>query len=232
VVEATVSAAGIRLRLVAVWLLLGVLVGVIMAIEYIDLAGTTIGQTGMADPRLLLPVSVDRLGAFEVAKAGRLHRFERDAAGAWFYHGVHAGSEGAHAHPADLAAAQRIERALAAFGRTRIERRLALDRDGREYGVTPPRLVVLIYLSGESQPLNQYAVGDIAPDTVSRYVQVVGQPSVVTIPDYQIENLLGLIGTLEGVAAGGASSGGSGTTGATAGPAATGLASRGPAGSR
>ena len=45
----------------------------------------------------------------------------------------------------------------------------------------------------EPQPLAQYAVGDVAPDTVSRYVQRGGQPRVVTIPTYQIDNLLALI---------------------------------------
>jgi hypothetical protein len=181
-----------------VWLLLGVLVAVIVVLELGELAGRRTGRAGPNDSRLLLPVPVDRLGAVEVAMAGRLHRFERDAAGAWFYHGVHAAADGAHTHPVDPEAAQRIDRALAAFGRTRIERRLVLERDGRDYGVTPPHLVVLIYRSGEPQPLAQYAVGDVAPDTTSRYVQVIGQPAVVTIPDYQIENLLALLGTLEG----------------------------------
>ncbi len=33
----------------------------------------------------------------------------------------------------------------------------------------------------------------LAPDTVSRYVMVVGRPVVVTIPGYQIDNLLALV---------------------------------------
>ena len=189
---------GISSRVVAVWLLLGALVGVIAVTELTDRAGRAAGRASTADPSLLLPVPADRLGAVEVANAGRLHRFERDAVGAWFYHGVHTGSEGTHTHPADPAAASRIEDVLVAFGRTRIERRLALERDAKDYGIVPPRLVVLVYRPGESQPLAQYALGDVAPDTVSRYVQVVGQPAVVTIPDYQVQNILGLIETLAG----------------------------------
>jgi len=189
---------GISSRVVAVWLLLGALVGVIAVTELTDRAGRAAGRASTADPSLLLPVPADRLGAVEVANAGRLHRFERDAVGAWFYHGVHTGSEGTHTHPADPTAASRIEDVLVAFGRTRIERRLALDRDAKDYGIVPPRLVVLVYRPGESQPLAQYALGDVAPDTVSRYVQVVGQPAVVTIPDYQVQNILGLIETLAG----------------------------------
>jgi hypothetical protein len=39
----------------------------------------------------------------------------------------------------------------------------------------------------------QFAVGDVAPDGLSRYVLPVGGKYVVTIANYQIENLLGLI---------------------------------------
>lgn len=43
--------------------------------------------------------------------------------------------------------------------------------------------------------LTGYAVGHVAPDTVSRYVMTVDSSAVVTIPNYQIENLLALIET-------------------------------------
>ena len=188
------TVAGLRPRLVAVWLLLAALVGVIAVIEY--RAARSSGRVSTTDPRLLLPVPVDQLGAIEVADAGALHRFERDAAGTWFYHGVHTRSESTHTHEVDPSAAGRIERALLAFGRTRIERQLARDKDAGAYGVTTPRILILVYRRNESQPLAQYAVGDVAPDTVSRYVEVVGGSGVVTIPNYQIENLLTLIGAV------------------------------------
>jgi hypothetical protein len=192
VVEAAVSAGWLRPRLVTAWLALAALVGVIVALEHADLVGPRPGGDANADPHLLLPVPVARLGAIEVAHAGRLHRFERDATGAWFYHGVHTGSEGVHAHTPDPALAARIERAVAAFGRTRIERQLPLGASG-DYGVAVPETLILVYRPHDPQPLVQYAVGDIAPDTFSRYVQVVGRPAVVTIPNYQIDNLLALI---------------------------------------
>ena len=179
--------------MVVVWLLLAVLVGAIVVIESRDRFGPKSGRGSPNDPRWLLPVPADQLGAVEVANAGRRHRFERDAAGGWFYHGAHTGAEGAHTHTVDPAVAQRIGRTVAAFGRTRVERELAVDRDAKGYGVTPPQILILIYRPQESQPLAQYAVGDIAPDTVSRYVQMVGQPSVMTIPSYQIDNLAALI---------------------------------------
>jgi hypothetical protein len=192
VVEAALSPAGRRRRLVVVWALLGVLVTGIAILEYVDHRRARSADRE-ADARLLLPVPVDQLGAVEIADAGRLHRFERDARGTWFYHGVHTGAESAHQHAADPALAERIGRVLAAFARTRVERDFALGRDGPDYGVTSPEILVLLYRPGQVQPLVQYAVGHVAPDTVSRYVMVVGRPVVVTIPNYQIENVMTLV---------------------------------------
>ena len=129
-----------------------------------------------------------------VADAGRLHRFERDATGAWFYHGAHGIAEGAHTHEPDPARSEHIARALGALGRARVERDFPLGRDGgAAYGVATPELVILVYRPGQSQPLVQYAVGHLAPDTVSRYAMAVGHPVVVTIPEYQIDNLRALV---------------------------------------
>jgi hypothetical protein len=187
------SAGALRRRVVVVWLLLAVLVVAVVVIESTGLVTPRAARESSEDPRMLLPVPVDQLAALEVADAGMRHRFERDAAGAWFYHGAHGAAEGAHLHASDPAAAERIERALAVFGRTRIERQLPRDREARAYGVMTPRIVILAYRRSDSQPLVQYAVGDVAPDGVSRYVDVVGGAGVVTIAGYQIDNLLALI---------------------------------------
>jgi len=191
VVEAALSRARVRPALVAVWAVLTVLVVVIVALELRDAGRASSGAA--ADSHLLVPVPMDELGAVEIAEAGRLHRFERDAAGTWFYHGVHAGGEAAHTHAPDPVLAQRIERAVAAFTRTRTERQFALERDAAAYGVATPDIIVLVYRPRQAQPLTQYAVGSVAPDTVSRYVMVVGRPVVFTIPGYQIDNLLALV---------------------------------------
>ena len=187
------SPARRRPGLVAVWLLLAVLVGAIVVIEYTDRRRARSGGAGETDARMLLAVPVDDLGAIEVSESGRLHRFERDASGIWFYHGIHPGVTAAHTHTADPVLAERIERTMAAFGRTRIERDFALGREGAVYGVTTPEILVLLYRPNQSQPLAQYAVGNVAPDTVSQYVMLVGSPVVVTIPKYQIDNVLALI---------------------------------------
>ena len=178
-------------RVAVVWGLLSVLVVAIAAIEYVDHLRARSGDADL-DARRLVPVPVDQLGAMEVADAGRLHRFERDRNGVWFYHGVHGASESSHEHAADPALAERIERAVAAFGRTRVERSFAAGTDGPDYGVKTPEILVLLYRPGQSQPFVQYAVGHLAPDTASRYVMVVGRPVVVTIANYQIDNLLAL----------------------------------------
>jgi len=191
-VEAALSPVRVRRGLVIVWLLLGALVLGIGVLELTDRLGAS-SAGGGADARMLLPVPIDQVGAIEIADAGRLHRFERDAAGAWFYHGVHAGAQTAHTHATDPAQAERIQRAFAAFGRTRVERDWAFDREGTAYGVTTPEIFVLVYRPSQSQPLAQYAVGHVAPDTVSRYVLVVGSRKVVAIPSYQIDNLVALI---------------------------------------
>ena len=175
-----------------VWVVLAALIGLIVVVEYRDRLHASSGTAGDADARMLLPVRVDQLGAIEIADAGRLHRFERDAKGAWFYHGVHTGAESGHTHTADPALAERIERAFAAFGRTRIERQFALERDGAAYGLATPEILVLVYGPNQAQPLAQYAVGHLAPDTASRYVTLVGSRVVTTIASYQIENLLAL----------------------------------------
>ena len=190
-------ARALRTRVAAIWLLLAALVGVIAVTEYTDPASTQAGGASRADPSRLLPVAVGQLAAVEVADAGTRHRFERGATGAWFYHGAHTGAEAAHAHAVDPAEAERIERALLAFGRTRIERRVGRPPDAGAYGVTTPRIIILAYRANDPQPVVQYAVGDMAPDTVSRYVDVVGGVGVVTIPSYPIDSLLTLIRGLE-----------------------------------
>jgi hypothetical protein len=194
-VEAAVSRPRRRRGLVVVWLMLAVLVAAIVVTEYADRRRVAPGSAGEADARLLLPVPVDELGAVEIADRGRLHRFERDAAGAWFYHGEHSGAAAAdHTHPTDPAAADRIARAFAAFGRARIERRFRLEGAGAAYGVASPDVLILVYRPNGAQPAAQLAVGHVAPDTVSRYVMLVGNPEVFTIPKYQIDNLLALTG--------------------------------------
>jgi hypothetical protein len=59
--------------------------------------------------------------------------------------------------------------------------------------VTVPSMLILLYIPGQMEPAARYAVGDIATDTHSRYIQRLGSPEVMTIANYQITNLQQLI---------------------------------------
>ncbi|HZR02793.1 MAG TPA: hypothetical protein VFA81_06460 [Burkholderiales bacterium] len=183
-------------RLMMVWGILLLLVAGIGVLEWKDRGPSSEAtHSGARDPRMLLPVSLDELGAIEIAQGGSIHRFERDAAGLWFYHGAHAGAPAAHAHQTDPALAERIAYALAGFDRARRERHFPLRDGGKDFGVATPQMVILVYRPKSIQPLAQYAVGDLAPDNLSRYVLQVGESQVQTIANYQIDNLLKLIKT-------------------------------------
>ena len=64
-------------------------------------------------------------------------------------------------------------------------------------------MLILVYRPDDLQPLAQYAIGDLAPDMLSRYVLIVGSAAVATIPNYQIDNLLAVIEAVAGKAAAG-----------------------------
>ena len=185
-------------RALVVWAVLAVLLTIVVVIEYRDVMASRSARGTRADAAMLVPVPVAEIGAVEIAEAGTLHRFERNASGVWFYHGTHAGSEGAHDHETNAATSGRIDAAFQAFGRTRIERRLPPGTDPRRHGLTAPRVLVIVYRQNEQQPLAQYAVGDVAPDTLSRYVDMVGGAGIVTIPGYQVDNLLNLVAAVRG----------------------------------
>jgi hypothetical protein len=180
-----------------VWLLLVVLGGAIVVIEYTDRTRPqpVRDSHSSAAARLLLPVPVDQLGAIEVVHGRTFHRFERDAAGAWFYHvhGADTAAMGPHSHTADPSVAERLADAFTAFGRTRLERKFPLETHAGAYGVAAPQMLILVYRPHATQPLAQYVIGDTAPDALSRYVLVVGSATIVTIPNYQVDNLLGVI---------------------------------------
>ena len=197
-----------RGRLIVVWLVFVVLVGAVIVVERADLMAPEEDHDEHGhheeheerEVRMLMPAPLAQLTAIEIGHAGALHRFERDVNGAWFYHAHDPDAEPAenHEHQADAAFTQRIDLALAAFGRTRIERDFVLARDAEAYGIASPDVIILVYGSESDEPLAQYTIGDVAPDTFSRYVQAAGHDEVVTIPNYQITNLLDLIAEVTG----------------------------------
>ena len=178
-------------RLIAIW-------GVLLVLAVVIFIGERqrSDQLGVSSQRVvpwLLPAPMEKLGAVEIMVKGSMHRFERDAEGSWFYHGVHDASKAEHGHSTDPQMAALIDKAMIAFGRVQREQKIALKAGEDEYGVTRPDVFILVYLPKTDEPLARYAVGTIAIDSVSRYVLPVGAAEIVTIPDFHIKNLLALI---------------------------------------
>lgn len=186
----------IRPRLAAIWITLFALVVVAIVLEVNDRRSQ--GGVEERSANILLGVPMNDLGAVEIGQAGMLHRFERNRDGVWIYHGAHGSSEAAHEHRADPAKADVIAKGLAGLARARIERRLPLDAGGAQYGLAAPRMLIVIYRVNEPSPFAQFAVGDVAPDSFSRYVQKMGGAEVMTIANYQVENLVKLIDAMRG----------------------------------
>ena len=184
------------LRLLAVWVGVAVLVATIVIVERgRDAAQSSPASRSAPDSRLLVPLPYEEMSALEIGLAGTLHRFERDKAGIWFYHahGADPAGQAGHDHRADVSVAKTIDKALGIFSRVKMERQFSIKGNGGEYGVSPPKVIALVYRAKDPQPVAQFAFGDMAPDTVSRYVQIVGGPMMVTIPHYQVDNLENLV---------------------------------------
>jgi hypothetical protein len=192
VVEAALSR-----RLVVVWVIVAALGGLAAFDAWQSHRVASTPDEPSHDERALLPVPIDQIGAVEVLSKGTLYRFERDAGGQWFYHGIHAQAQAQHEHTVDPAAAERIEKAMTGFGRTRKERDFPFSPLADEFGVARPDMFIMTYLPKSTQPLSRYAVGVVAPDKLSRYVLPVGSATVVTIADFHIANLEQLIASFE-----------------------------------
>lgn len=178
-------------RLLLIW-------GVLLALAVLIFIGERqrSEQMGLSSQRVvpwLLPAPMQDLGAVEIMVKGSMHRFERDAEGRWFYHGVHDANKAEHGHNTDPQMAAVIDKAMVVFGRVQREQKIALKAGEDEYGVTRPDVFILVYLPKADSPLASYAVGTIATDRVSRYILPAGAADIVTVPDFHIKNLLALI---------------------------------------
>ena len=191
-----------RTRSLTIWLLLAVFVAGIFVAErqgWLD-PDSAVDEHGHAKKaKMLLPVGVEQINAIEITVNDVVHRFERDADGAWFHH-HHDDAQSAtepHDHKANPANAELIAQALGVLGRTRIAREVGTGVRGEDYGVTTPELVFAIFGANQEAPLARYMVGDLEPDGFRRYVLIFGAFSIVTIPDYQVENLRQLVAAFQ-----------------------------------
>ena len=181
-----------RSKLVIIWITVFALAALIFVKER-QLAKSEEEPEGNR-PKWLIPIALEEIGAIEVLRKGQLHRFERDDKGIWFYHGQQDVANAAeHAHRADPLAANTIAQAVAMFSRTRKEQPIPLQPGKDEYGVSRPDILIMVYNPKKSEPVARFSVGMVSPNGYSRYVLPVGATEAVTIPEYQITNLMAMI---------------------------------------
>jgi hypothetical protein len=181
-----------RSKLVIIWITVLALAALIFVKER-QLAKSEEEPEGNR-PKWLIPIALEEIGAIEVMRKGQLHRFERDDKGIWFYHGQQDVANAAeHAHRADPLAANTIAQAVAMFSRTRKEQPIPLQPGKDEYGVSRPDILIMVYNPKKSEPVARFSVGIVSPNGYSRYVLAVGANEAVTIPEYQITNLMAMI---------------------------------------
>ncbi|MBR0796013.1 DUF4340 domain-containing protein [Bradyrhizobium jicamae] len=144
---------------------------------------------------LLLPVSMAQVWAMEIVANGKLTRFERDSAGAWFKHiGQHTHTAGGAVHVADPAQATIIDAAFGGFDAAIAEARVAPGDAPHlaQYGLTLPTLIVLFYARDSSTPLVRLEFGSPA-DRLDRYARLVPDGAVVTVAEYEPRRLTELL---------------------------------------
>jgi len=180
-----------RKKLIFIWL---VLVGLAVAIFFAEVKRSEkISAPVVRESKRLLPAPIEDIRAVEIMSKSAMHRFERDSAGLWIYHGTHDGTQSEHEHVTDPKVAAIIHDAMVIFDRVQREQSIPLQSGEDEFGVIRPDMFIVVYRSKSEEPLARYAVGTTATDGVSRYILPVGAAEIVTIPDFHIQNLLGLI---------------------------------------
>jgi hypothetical protein len=159
-------------------------------------ANTTVANSGTS---LLLPVSIAQVWAVEILSAGKLTRFERDAAGNWLLHvGQHSHAGNTNAHVADPAQARVIGDVLQAFDQSTIEARIAHRADEtalQRFGLALPSLIVLLYARDSSAELVRLEFGHAA-DSFDRYARLAPDGDVVTVAEFEVRRLTELLKTL------------------------------------
>jgi hypothetical protein len=157
-----------------------------------DKAGTPVAGRG---PDLLLPVSMVQVWAIEIVASGKLTRFERDAAGAWFRHvGQHTHTAGGAVHVADPAQATIIDAAFSTLDLAVAEARVAPGDAAHlaQYGLVLPTLIVLLYARDSSTPLARLEFGAPA-DRLDRYARLAPDGMVVTVAEFEPRRLTELL---------------------------------------
>ena len=170
------------------------LAGAIAVVGAAALAYTALAP-GEAPKRRLLPMPLAEVSALEIVIDGQLHRFDRDADRAWYYHQHRKrdtdGPSEQHVADPDMAAA--IAAALERFSRATIERTVAVGAPGEAYGVTRPQVIATLYVAGEARPAIHFMIGDPVPGEPNRYLLIQDYATIVTIPERHVTDLTELV---------------------------------------
>ncbi len=146
----------------------------------------------------LSPVTIEDIGAVEIAIRGQIFRFQRTENGDWFYHGhAHKTGEEGQEHRANPKTAPRIATALTTFSRTRVERVVAeLPLRNDTFGTVFPEVIAAVFAKTGERPVLTLQVGHQTPDGFGRYVEIIERRVVAVIPNFQVEVLLDLVTSL------------------------------------
>jgi hypothetical protein len=194
-------------RITAIWLVLVVLGGWIV---YVEWSGK---EASPPASKALFSFRESDLAAVELHYEGRLATFLRSPGGLWFQHDAshrHAPPETtsagtvvaetsaphAHAEP-DPALADQIARTIDFVARIVADRRIQPKLSLREYGLENPPILLLFFArtphgSAAPQPLAALAVGSTLPTGLSYYAQENGARDMAIIPLYQVNGLIKL----------------------------------------
>ncbi|MEK9281628.1 MULTISPECIES: DUF4340 domain-containing protein [unclassified Bradyrhizobium] len=159
------------------------------------LHGTSGPDAASRGRSLLLPVSMAQVWALEIVYAGKLTRFERDAAGNWFRHlGQHNHSAGNLVHVADPEQARIIDAALRAFDAAAVETWVGPADPSQlaRYGLNLPSLIVLVFARDAAAPLARLEFGTSA-DSLDRYARLAPDGAVVTVAEFEMRRLTELL---------------------------------------
>ena len=132
--------------------------------------------------------------AIEIVTSGKLTRFERDLAGAWFRHtGQHMHTAGSDIHVADPLQATVIDAAFRRFDAAVVETRVAPgDAHLAEYGLALPTLIILFYARDSSAPVARLEFGAPA-DRLDRYARLAPAGAIITVAEFEPRGLIDLL---------------------------------------
>jgi Domain of unknown function (DUF4340) len=143
---------------------------------------------------LLLPVSMAQVWAVEMVASGKLTRFERDAAGAWFRHTGQHTHAASNVHVADPTQAPIIDAAFRVLDAAAAEKRIG-PADAlhlAQYGLALPTLIVLFYARDSSTPLTRLEFG-VPAGGLDRYARLAPDGPVVTVAEFEPRRLTELL---------------------------------------